>query len=145
MSSISVDQISNSNIMQQLQNMQSQLKVLQESAGTQNAAVANGTEDPEGKYVGGTSKVAQTEEVQAPTAQDAVGLFQQMLTQAFEDVNIQQNETSAMQARFDVGDRSVTLADVMLATNKASISFEATMQIRNKLVDAYQTIYQMSI
>ncbi len=81
----------------------------------------------------------------APSAGQTVGEFKQLLKDAFENVNIIQNESASMASRFDVGDRSVTLADVMIASNKSSLSFEATLQVRNKLVDAYQTIMQMQI
>ncbi|HIV15298.1 MAG TPA: flagellar hook-basal body complex protein FliE [Candidatus Avisuccinivibrio pullicola] len=83
--------------------------------------------------------------IEGPTANDSVGEFAAMLSRAFENVNILQNESSSMQSRFDVGDRSVSLADVMLASQKSSISFEATLQVRNKMVDAYKTIMQMQI
>lgn len=81
----------------------------------------------------------------AYSAGQTVGEFKQLLKDAFENVNIIQNESASMAQRFDVGDRSVTLADVMIASNKSSLSFEATLQVRNKLVDAYQTIMQMQI
>ena len=68
-----------------------------------------------------------------------------MLNQAFENVNFLQNDSTNKQTRFDLGDRSVTLSDVMLASQKSSISFEATIQIRNKMIEAYKTISQMQI
>ena len=68
-----------------------------------------------------------------------------MLHEAFETVNNLQNDSSNKQTRFDLGDRSVTLSDVMIASQKSSISFEATMQVRNKMIEAYRTISQMQI
>ena len=50
-----------------------------------------------------------------------------------------------MRTRFDMGDDSVSLSDVMIASQKASIAFEATVQIRNKCVEAYKTIMQMQV
>ncbi|MBQ4246834.1 MAG: flagellar hook-basal body complex protein FliE [Succinivibrio sp.] len=76
---------------------------------------------------------------------DNVGAFANMLHNAFEQVNNLQNDAENKQTRFDLGDRSVTLSDVMLATQKSSISFDATMQIRNKMIEAYKTISQMQI
>ena len=81
----------------------------------------------------------------AGSAGETVGEFKQLLTDAIENVNRLQHTSSSMQARFDVGDRSISLADVMIASNKSSLAFEATLQIRNKLVDAYQSIMQMQI
>jgi len=68
-----------------------------------------------------------------------------MLHEAFENVNTLQNDAANKQTRFDLGDRKVTLSDVMLATQKASLSFDATVQIRNKMIEAYRTISQMQI
>ncbi len=83
--------------------------------------------------------------VPAEKAGETVGEFKQLLTDAFENVNILQNVAGEMSQRFDVGDRSITLADVMIASQKSSLSFEATLQIRNRLVEAYQSIMQMQI
>lgn len=83
--------------------------------------------------------------VPAEKAGETVGEFKQLLTNAFENVNTLQNVADEMTQRYDVGDRSLSLADVMLATQKSSLSFEATLQIRNRLVDAYQSIMQMQI
>ncbi|HAH70507.1 MAG TPA: flagellar hook-basal body complex protein FliE, partial [Succinivibrionaceae bacterium] len=79
------------------------------------------------------------------TAQTKVGAFENLLKDAFEEVNSLQNEATNMQTRFDGGDRSLSLSDVMLASQKSSISFEATLQVRNKLIEAYKTVSQMQI
>ena len=76
---------------------------------------------------------------------DNVGAFANMLNQAFETVNNLQNDSTNKQTRFDLGDRSMTLSDVMIASQKASISFDATIQVRNKMLEAYRTISQMQI
>ena len=78
-------------------------------------------------------------------AGQTVGEFKQLLTDAFENVNFLQNKASELTSRFDVGDRSITLSDVMIASQKSSLSFEATLQIRNRIVEAYQSIMQMQI
>ena len=44
-----------------------------------------------------------------------------------------------------MGDDSVSLSDVMIAGQKANISFQATIQVRNKLVSAYQDIMNMQV
>lgn len=76
---------------------------------------------------------------------DNIGAFADMLNRAFETVNELQNDSSNKQTRFDLGDRSVTLSDVMIASQKSSISFDATIQVRNKMIEAYKTISQMQI
>ena len=44
-----------------------------------------------------------------------------------------------------MGDDSVSLSDVMIAMQKASINFQATVQVRNKLVSAYHEIMNMQV
>jgi len=39
----------------------------------------------------------------------------------------------------------VTLAEAVIAGNKAGIAFEATVQVRNKLVEAYKQIMSMPV
>jgi flagellar hook-basal body complex protein FliE len=46
---------------------------------------------------------------------------------------------------FQMGDPSVNLSDVMISMQKASIGFQATLQVRNKLVSAYHEIMNMQI
>lgn len=128
--------------------IQQQMKGMQErSAGLEAMAGAEGAArriNEQGLSVNNNAQAVQ-ETTGAPTADDSVGKFADMLKSAFENVNALQNESSSMQQRFDLGDRSITLADVMLASQKSSISFEATLQIRNKMVSAYQSIFQMQI
>ena len=47
--------------------------------------------------------------------------------------------------RFQMGDDSVNLSDVMISMQKASINFQATVQVRNKLVQAYHDIMNMQV
>ena len=84
-------------------------------------------------------------QVASTGTKDNIGAFANMLHEAFENVNTLQNDAANKQTRFDLGDRKVTLSDVMLATQKASLSFDATVQIRNKMIEAYRTISQMQI
>jgi flagellar hook-basal body complex protein FliE len=44
-----------------------------------------------------------------------------------------------------MGDDSVSLSDVMIAGQKANIAFQATIQVRNKLVSAYQDMMNMQV
>lgn len=71
--------------------------------------------------------------------------FSAMLKNAMETVNEMQNESNDLKTRFELGDRSISLADVMISSQKAGIALEATVQVRNKMVDAYKTIMQMQI
>ena len=71
--------------------------------------------------------------------------FGQLLQQALGNVNELQGAANDLRTRFDMGDKSVDLAEVMIAGQKSSIAFEATVQVRNKMVDAYKTIMNMPV
>ena len=71
--------------------------------------------------------------------------FAAMLKQSLNAVNETQQAASDMSARIDSGDPQVNLEEVMIARQKASISFQAMVQVRNKLVNAYQEVMAMQI
>jgi len=48
-------------------------------------------------------------------------------------------------SKFSMGDDNVNLSDVMIAMQKASISFQTSIQVRNKLVSAYRDIMTMQV
>lgn len=142
--SSAISAIGANSFLSQLQNMQRQMNDLASKAAKPPMLLNN----EQGSSV---QELQKTQDALEPlanaqaSAQDKVGSFEELLKDAFEQVNSLQNEASNMQTRFDTGDRSVSLADVMLASQKSSISFEATIQVRNKLIDAYKTISQMQI
>lgn len=71
--------------------------------------------------------------------------FTELLQQAVSGVNENQMAAQQLRTRFETGDRDVDLTDVMLASQKASIGFNATLQVRNRLVQAYQEIMNMPV
>ncbi|GGW73599.1 flagellar hook-basal body complex protein FliE [Alteromonas halophila] len=71
--------------------------------------------------------------------------FSTMLQNAVDGVNSMQLESKDMQQRFELGDKSLSLAEVMLAKEKSGIAFEATMQVRNKVLEAYKQIMNMPV
>ncbi len=71
--------------------------------------------------------------------------FASLLKQSVEQVNANQMKSSAMSAAFAKGDTSVDLTEVMVASQKASLSFQAVLQVRNKLVQAYQEVMSMNM
>ena len=80
----------------------------------------------------------------APVAEGAPS-FSELLGQAVNKVNATQQVASDMANAFEVGQSNVDLTDVMIASQKASVSFQAMTQVRNKLVQAYQDIMQMPV
>lgn len=71
--------------------------------------------------------------------------FSELLKQSVEAVNVEQNKSKDMKNAFERGDADVDLAEVMLQAQKASLSFQAMTQVRNKLVEAYKEVIQMPI
>ena len=76
---------------------------------------------------------------------DSAGQFADMLGQALNNVNGLQSESRSLQTRFDMGDPNLSLVDVMVAKEKSGIAFDATVQVRNKLLEAYKTIMNMPV
>ena len=71
--------------------------------------------------------------------------FSSLLKNSIERVNETQMEAGRMTEAFQAGDPNTDLTEVMIALQKAKVSFQAMTQVRNKLVDAYQEIMRMSI
>ena len=71
--------------------------------------------------------------------------FSGMLKNAVNQVNETQQTASHLAAAFESGDTKADLSEVMVALQKASISFQAMTQVRNKLVSAYQDIMNMQV
>ena len=71
--------------------------------------------------------------------------FADMLGQAINKVSDTQQASNQLATAFEIGKSGVNLTDVMVASQKASVSFQALTQVRNKLVQAYQDIMQMPV
>jgi flagellar hook-basal body complex protein FliE len=71
--------------------------------------------------------------------------FADLLSNAIGTVNDMQLESKDKAMAFEMGDKSLSLADVMVAKEKAGIAFEATIQVRNKVLDAYKQIMNMPV
>ncbi len=71
--------------------------------------------------------------------------FSEQLKDAINQVNTVQKESGRLKNDFTMGDKNVDLVDVMVASQKASVSFQAMLQVRNKLISAYQDVMSMPI
>jgi flagellar hook-basal body complex protein FliE len=78
----------------------------------------------------------------ATTGPAQVGGFADALTGALHQVSAVQQHSSDMQAAYERG-QVTDIAQVMLARQEAGVAFEATLQVRNKLLSAYQDIMRM--
>lgn len=70
--------------------------------------------------------------------------FADTLNTALKSVNDGQNQASALSESYERGE-TVDIAKVMLARQQASVGFEATLQVRNKLLSAYKDIMSMPV
>lgn len=71
--------------------------------------------------------------------------FSQVLAASLEQVNAMQGESTQLKTAYEIGDPSVDLPDVMISMQKASLAFEATVEVRNKLLSAYQEVMNMQV
>ena len=71
--------------------------------------------------------------------------FAQALHETLQGVSDRSAEAQALSKRFTMGDDTVSLSDTMVAMQKSSIAFQATVQVRNKLVSAYHDIMNMQV
>ncbi|KTD16469.1 flagellar hook-basal body complex protein FliE [Legionella jordanis] len=71
--------------------------------------------------------------------------FSDYLHNALGEVNHLQQGADNLKTRFELGDKSVGVGEVMVAAQKSSLAFEATLRVRNKLVQAYQDIMNMPV
>ena len=71
--------------------------------------------------------------------------FGQALKSAIDQVNQAQASAQEMSQEFAAGNSNVNLQDVMINLQKANLSFQQMVQVRNKLVTAYQNIMNMPV
>lgn len=71
--------------------------------------------------------------------------FQQALTNALGAVSKSQLDASHLQREVQMDNPTVSLEQTMVAMQKAQIGFQATLQVRNKLVQAYSEIMSMQV
>ena len=71
--------------------------------------------------------------------------FMQVMKSALDTANDVMQDAKAIRTAHDMGQPGVSLTQAMVASRKAEVAFTATMQVRNKLVDAYKDIMNMQI
>ena len=71
--------------------------------------------------------------------------FGELFKGAVDKVNSAQNEAKVLATGFERGDAGVDLHQVMISMQKASVSFQAMTQVRNRMVSAYEDIMKMPI
>lgn len=70
--------------------------------------------------------------------------FGELISGALSQVNQTQVQSTQMRAAFDRGE-DLALTDVVMGMQKSSLAFEATLQVRNKVLKAYEDILNMPV
>ena len=87
----------------------------------------------------------------APSAPSSTGAveggsdFANLIAKSLQQVNASQNQADATAHQYQLGQGDVSLEDAMISMQKANISFQTTVQVRNKLVSAYNDIMNMQL
>lgn len=71
--------------------------------------------------------------------------FAQILKNSIDKVNDTQQQADQMATKLAAGDTSQNLHEVMIALQTASVSFQEMVQVRNKLVTAYQDVMNIQV
>lgn len=82
--------------------------------------------------------------VQAPGAAGPAS-FGDTLQNALKGVNEAQKNAGALAQAFELGDPRADLARVMVASQQSQVAFRATVEVRNRLVQAYQDVMNMPL
>lgn len=135
-----VDRVDVSSVLMQMRQVKDQLR-------TQNEMASQGVRpNVEMDAVARISKQAeQATSVNEVSGDNTVPDFQSMFKNAIDNVNENQQTAAQLATRFEQGDPSIDLPEVMIALQKSSVSFQAMTQVRNKLVEAYKDIMNMPV
>ncbi len=80
-----------------------------------------------------------------PVGAGADGGFSGALKSALSSVSAAQNESSRLQREVQMENPKVSLEETMVAIQKAQIGFQATLHVRNRMVQAYTDIMNMQV
>lgn len=92
-----------------------------------------------------TARAAASSPARPGTAGAAGGGFAAELERSLRHVSGMQNQANSQAQAFELGVPGVSINNVMIDLQKANIAFQATVQVRNRLVAAYQEIASMPI
>jgi flagellar hook-basal body complex protein FliE len=78
-------------------------------------------------------------------AEAAPGGFKAAMNTALKQVSQAQFQAQGLQRELTLGNPNVSLEDTMMAMQKAQIGFQATLQVRNRLAQAYSEVMNMQV
>ena len=79
-----------------------------------------------------------------PTSEPSSG-FGQIMSKAVNHVDQLHKTSSQLATAYEKGQSGVDITDVMIASQKAGVSFQAMLQVRNKMVEAYRDVMNMPV
>jgi flagellar hook-basal body complex protein FliE len=97
------------------------------------------------RLLGEMQRLAASADARPAELAPASGGFAELLKSSIDSVNEAQSSAADMAAALERGEQAVSLPEVMIALQKASLSFQAMTEVRNRLVNAYQEIMNMPI
>jgi flagellar hook-basal body complex protein FliE len=71
--------------------------------------------------------------------------FAHLMKNSVDHIAEMQNRATTLADAYEAGDKSVDLTQVMLEVQKAGLAFRAMTEVRNKLIDAYTQVMNMSV
>ena len=80
-----------------------------------------------------------------PSVEGPSGGFSQVFTQALRNVSGAQNEAQALQREVSLDNPKVSLEETMIAMQRSNIGFQAALQVRNRMVQAYSDVLSMQV
>ena len=115
-------------------NIQSMLQTLR----SYQSQAAGGMDSDGNKVGGGLNGLNGSQAPQGPSG------FGDLVRQTVDKVNANQMQATKIASAYERGE-GVPLTDVVLSMQKSSLSFEATLQVRNKVLKAYEDILNMPV
>lgn len=80
-----------------------------------------------------------------PRADGVAGGFQAAMSQALKGVSQTQMEAQRLQREVSLDNPNVSIEETVMAMQKAQLGFQATLQVRNRMVQAYSEIMNMQV
>ena len=119
-------------------NSQSNIQSMLQTLRSYQSQAAGGMDSDGNKVGGGLNGLNGSQAPQGPSG------FGDLVRQTVDKVNATQMQASKISSAYERGE-GVPLTDVVLSMQKSSLSFEATLQVRNKVLKAYEDILNMPV
>ena len=119
-------------------NSQSNIQSMLQTLRSYQSQAAGGMDSDGNKVGGGLNGLNGSQGPQGPSG------FGDLVRQTVDKVNANQMQASKIASAYERGE-GVPLTDVVLSMQKSSLSFEATLQVRNKVLKAYEDILNMPV